>query len=378
VIELDDLLADVTKEDWRADLYGAAQGRGFVLSLDGTGTGTIALAGTPRGTYEVRVRITALSGLQVSFDYSIDGGVNWTSATTDTSGAYAFSALGVAMQFQFDGYEPFVVGDVYLFNLFAPTLPADSWQEGAVPRTFLDMDAAVLEELSRTQKGITRGGFIQLAKGGWADLAAQNVYNEERVPAKTTVGNVKLTDAAGAGPFSVSAGQLVVESDSGKRFSNVAALTIPASGNVTAQFQAEAAGADYNVAAGSIIRLLTTLPGVTVTNPNPLGGSWITRQGRNKETDAELAARCVAKWGSLGVGATDDGYFVWATRASENVTRTYSRVSPTVPGQVDLFIAGPGGAVDAGTIAAVDAYVQPRVPSPRPPSWTRPHPTPST
>jgi phage-related baseplate assembly protein len=44
------------------------------------------------------------------------------------------------------------------------------------------------------------------------------------------------------------------------------------------------------------------------------------------------------------------------------VTRTYERPSPTIPGQADLFLATAAGPADAATVAAVNAFIKPRIP----------------
>jgi uncharacterized phage protein gp47/JayE len=88
----------------------------------------------------------------------------------------------------------------------------------------------------------------------------------------------------------------------------------------------------------------------------------VTQQGTDEESDAALAQRCRDRWPELGIGAPAPAYANWAKAASLNVTRVKVRTSPTVAGQVDVFLAGPSGASDGATVAAVDAYIQPRVP----------------
>jgi phage-related baseplate assembly protein len=72
--------------------------------------------------------------------------------------------------------------------------------------------------------------------------------------------------------------------------------------------------------------------------------------------------RCRKKWASLAIGRTNAGFEYWALEASDQVTRAFARQSATVPGHVELFLAGASGGVSAAIVAIVDAYVQPRVP----------------
>lgn len=90
--------------------------------------------------------------------------------------------------------------------------------------------------------------------------------------------------------------------------------------------------------------------------------SWLSQAGVDQEGDEALRERCRKKWATLAVGRTDDGFEYWALTASKQVTRAYARESATVPGLVELFLAGPDGAVAAGVVTEVDTYVQPRCP----------------
>jgi phage-related baseplate assembly protein len=90
--------------------------------------------------------------------------------------------------------------------------------------------------------------------------------------------------------------------------------------------------------------------------------SWISQSGTDQEPDSSLQSRCLARWPSLGVAPNADVYDLWARTAAPQVTRT--RVSPgaTIPGRADLYLATASGPADAATVAAVDAYIEPRIP----------------
>jgi uncharacterized phage protein gp47/JayE len=90
--------------------------------------------------------------------------------------------------------------------------------------------------------------------------------------------------------------------------------------------------------------------------------SWLSQAGVDRETDDALRVRCRKKWASLAIGRTNAGFEYWALEASDQVTRAFARQSATVPGRVELFLAGASGGVAAAIVAVVDAYVQPRVP----------------
>lgn len=91
-------------------------------------------------------------------------------------------------------------------------------------------------------------------------------------------------------------------------------------------------------------------------------GTWITTQGTDEESDAALRLRCQQRWSSLSIAPTDDCYSFWAKAASSQVTRTKVLLDTAIPGKVLIYIAGQGGALPAGVIATVQAYIDARAP----------------
>jgi hypothetical protein len=135
------------------------------------------------------------------------------------------------------------------------------------------------------------------------------------------------------------------------------------------QVQAVAPGAAYNVGNGTIISIVGgTLPGVTVNNPDPGTGTWVTSQGADPETDSAYMLRCQQRWPALGTGSTAAVYQLWATSAEAaaghgtTITKTLVQPDGTTAGQVDLYLAGASGAVGAGAVTDAQTYINPRVP----------------
>lgn len=91
-------------------------------------------------------------------------------------------------------------------------------------------------------------------------------------------------------------------------------------------------------------------------------GSWITTQGADEESDDALRARVIARWPALAPVPTSSVYDLWARLASAQVTRTLSSLSTTEPGRIDVLIGGQAGALTAGVISTVQAYIDQRVP----------------
>lgn len=146
-------------------------------------------------------------------------------------------------------------------------LPTTSWQSGAPERTIFAVES-VLFSLSDAQISLmAQGGFLQSAANGsvtytaidgttvtipvtpdpsnaaenptgakgWLDLLSENVYDTERLDASFASGPLAIakTTAGSIGPFAP--GTYHVASALGPTYSNIAALTIPASpqSNVT-------------------------------------------------------------------------------------------------------------------------------------------------
>jgi uncharacterized phage protein gp47/JayE len=364
-LSFDDLLTTPTKESIRAKALQALQGVGFV-SHSGFSPGTLALTGIPTGAYSLRVKVVTAGVLGTAqVKVSTDGALSYGSTqTVPSNGILAVAGTGVSLQFA-NGNNgtgaAFLLGDVYSCELTVSDLPVTAWQAGSVPLTDVELLSLLQEDQAALVKAVAAGGFLTRARGPWLDLLAPNVYFLTRNPGVTAKHLVTFTAATGAGPYAISPGQLWVASTSGLRFNTEGSFTIPLGGSVQATVRAEQPGAAYNVANGTITTLVTSLPGVTVNNPNPGSGTSLTVVGADDESDDNYIARCKARWPSLGTGQTAAVVDLWARTASLEVTRTKVRPSPSVEGQFELYLAGSGGPVSGGAVTAVTNYLATRL-----------------
>jgi uncharacterized phage protein gp47/JayE len=364
MLTLAELIKQPTKEELRAQLLKQLQGIGFT-SLTGYSTGRVTLSGTPTAEWDFRIRVMSDGQLgSATFQWSSDAGITWSSTTTiPLSGSYAVTGTNLSIVFSnaSSGSPSFLSGDEFRVQTRLPTLQATAWQTGSVPLTMMENDAAVSEDVYALIAAIASGGMLETSAGPWLDLVAGQVYALTRNPGVLTQGVVTLSDPAGAGPFSITDGQLWFSSTSGLRFNSVGAYTLPKNGSITVSVKAESPGAAYNVANGTITTLVTALAGVTVSNPGP-GGTWISVQGADQETDAALRTRCRARWPALGSGTPNDAYDLWARTSDPSINRTLVRASPTLEGTVEVYLAGASGAAGASAVTNANAYIQPRVP----------------
>lgn len=246
--------------------------------------------------------------------------------------------------------------------LAADGCPVTAWQAGNPLRTLVRADATALADLRTLVGLIGAAAFLDDAAGDWLTLLARSKFQVTRTAGVACVGRVVLTVASGAGPYTITAGGLVV-SDGVRRWrsTNTSAVTITSAATTTIEVQAEAAGTAYNVANGVITTVVSpALAGVTVTNPAISGGPWYTTAGAAEESDASLRQRCRDKWGTQGRGANDTAYRYWARTGhayEAQVTRA-AVVWGVGDGTVTVYIAGPTSAIsDSGIVAAVQSWV---------------------
>lgn len=234
--------------------------------------------------------------------------------------------------------------------------PVNSWQQGSVPLALIQADASTLASLSTTISNIASGGLVSLATGGWLDLIALSHYGLTRKPAAATVGTIILTDTQSAGPFTITAGQLIISNGTtGQTYQNTTAGTLLKGSTLSLTWTAQTPGIAGNATVGSTWTMVTALPGVTVTNPaNANSSDWITTQGADAELDASLVLRCQARWPGLGGGTTSLVYQAAAIASSNTITRA-GVVGGN--GSVTVYVAGANGGSGAADVAVAQAAI---------------------
>jgi uncharacterized phage protein gp47/JayE len=245
-----------------------------------------------------------------------------------------------------------------LATLAAQGFPVTGWQSGNAGRTLAVADAAALTDLRAVIADVARGGYLDTATGDWLTLLAAGLFDLTRTPAVFAVGSVTLACVATAGPYSITAGALVVTDGTRRwRSTNTTTQTLPSSGSLVVNVRAESPGTAYNVSGSTLLTtpVSPSLAGVTVTAAT----AWLTTSGAAEESDASLRARCRARWGTLGRGANDSAYVYWARTghsAVSQVTRA-AVVWGAGDGKLTVYLAGPSGTVSSGVVAIVDAWI---------------------
>lgn len=255
--------------------------------------------------------------------------------------------------------------------------PVTSWPAGGAGRTLVQSFARVLADGLGLVSNVARGGLLDLAPGtdpgspgDWLTLFAASHYGLPRRAAAFGTAKVRLTVASGAGPYTITPGQLWATSAQGRRYNsanttNVTALAGPST--VDIDLRAENAGAAYNLALGAVLTLETPLPGVTAATIESSGGSGTAMviAGTDQERDAALRARCRSRWATIGLQKTAPAYDALARQVPSVgdplvslVTRTkIDDTNPRGAGTVDVWIAGESGPLSAPEAAAVRDYL---------------------
>jgi uncharacterized phage protein gp47/JayE len=235
-------------------------------------------------------------------------------------------------------------------------LPVTAWQPGSTPRALVAMFSEVLADAWYGTSQIANGVVLERSAGPWQDLLAAN-YDEARLAATFASGTVTLTDNGG-GPHTITAGAFVVATPGGLRYRATSGGTLTLNGTLDITVQAEATGATYNVATGTITEVVTAAPTVTVTNP-VLGtsGTWLSTIGTDAELDAALRKRLQAKWGTLSTGSPVSAYVFWAL-STPGVSRVaVNDANPLGPGTIIVYIDS------ASAVATLQATLDAIVPA---------------
>lgn len=257
-----------------------------------------------------------------------------------------------------------------LTTLATEEFPVDAWAEGGAARSLVKADATALAVTESTVADLAKGNYGDTAVGDWMDLWASSRFSVTRIAATYATGEVRLTVASGAGPFTIPAGGLLV-SDGTLRWRSTEAIatTISSAAVTTFTVRAEVAGEDYNAAPNTITSILSpALPGVTCNNP-VIGATstWLSTSAVNREGDAALLARCRARWATLGSGFTRDAVAYWCRSAetAPGVNAGSTRVSfGPVPGDgaYTVYVASSTGVLAGASVTAVQTELNLRKP----------------
>lgn len=271
-------------------------------------------------------------------------------------------------------------------------LPVLSWASGdPIPVMLEHGFARVLSTLYGFASSTARGMFISGARYlAEQDLAtweadpeatflwhlATQVYRVTPQPPAFAEQTLLLTNSSAAAlPVPAS---LLVRTATGLvyRMNEAAAVTVPGNGTSFVKVKAEKAGPDYNVAAGQINQLVSTVAGLTVSNqPQPPATTPVLVFGGFRQRPADVEAQCLANWGRLArlQTAPADAYRALALDSSVTGSSAVKKVAvwphhdPDLPAPgnkgnaVGIYLAGDAAPVPPALAVQVQAALLPYI-----------------
>jgi hypothetical protein len=239
----------------------------------------------------------------------------------------------------------------------------------ALPEITAELEAE--GEIARVE--VAKGGWLSgaesLTRPEWLYLLAEDNFGLTVDPALATLGYFRVTATASASASTIGTGKLVVRYGTGssaRYFENTEGFAPALGSYVEVPMKAQVAGAAGNLGNNATLVLVTSYPGLTVTNPTygTPAVTWITRRGRDIEVMSSLAGRCRERWADLAEGTSSERFARLVRKAFEAagqtnpITRIYvDDANPLGPGSVALYMARDSIPATAEDVALVDAYV---------------------
>ncbi len=236
---------------------------------------------------------------------------------------------------------------------------ATSWQSGSVQLTFVMLLAWLYARLTEFVATLVAACFLETSTGEFLTRFSKSVYQNIRKQSIAAQHKISHVVASGSGPYTINIGDEVA-TDGTRTFRNITGGTINTAQNGTAAndltYEAEVAGSAGNAAVNTITKLVTTLAGVTITNPD----STPVRSGSNEESDAQLAERNQLKWGELAVEMPGDGYRSVALSVAGIRRCEIDDTNPDGPGTLRVYVAAESGAADPAAKLEAGLLIQSR------------------
>lgn len=233
-------------------------------------------------------------------------------------------------------------------------LPVASWRTGDPTRSLYKFLAEVLATRDEAAVEFMKGGYLSKATGDWLTVLALELYGVERGEATSSTPKVAVHNTGG-GLYVVDARDLTFKSSaSNATFHNTAGATIAAGATVTLELEADEPGSSGTVAVNEVDELVTALIGVEVV-------SSTAAIGLDAQDDPSLKQDCADTLGALSPDGPADAYEYVARSSKLTGVTTVNRsraVDDDVNLFVDVYIAGPNGAVDGATVTAVQAAIE--------------------
>lgn len=248
------------------------------------------------------------------------------------------------------------------------TNPVTDWESGAVQKTMVMIESAILASLvgpgtppavQSAMAALLANGYPDTASGDSLATIAHGWFEIEKNPGAFAVQTVVLACASGPyGPYTFTAGLQEGLASDGFVYVAAGSGTLTAGSTITIDFNARSTG----LAKALITALAQALPGVTVQSAIIKVVTGVPQFGANADSDATIQTAIAGRFPDITAVGTEDRLVKWALAAGTATTRCRIDPDNDLAGGVFLTIASVSGPVPGGDVAIVAAYVLARQP----------------
>ncbi len=203
------------------------------------------------------------------------------------------------------------------------------------------------------------------ATGKWLDMHASSVDLTRRQATKACgkVSFIRGEQSSSGANIPIAQGRIVRTLPDGAgqvyRYVTTADAVLQAGAeSVDVPVEAEEYGAASNASAGQICELVTPVTGIASVS-NPAG--WLTEEGADEETDAQLRERYALQWQGNN-GCTKYAYMAWALSVPGVTSVSVLDQHPRGQGTVDIVVRGSDVLPTAALLEKVREAIAPNTP----------------
>ena len=234
------------------------------------------------------------------------------------------------------------------------------FKSGGIFRLFIEIIASFLEKLYQESENLLANRFLQTASGEFLTLKSKELGIESRFPAQKTQGYVIFSRNKIGTNITIDENKIIATKSNTQgqvfRFKVLKKIVLEDTmAEIRVLVEAEEYGSTYNVPEDTITEFVTNISGVdSVSNREPdAKKSWITKSGRDIESDDDLRIRCLSIWQGLS-GANKGAYIAWAKSISDieevKVIGTCNGDSNDVLGDVTVICTSKGNKQPSDTM----------------------------
>lgn len=250
-----------------------------------------------------------------------------------------------------------------LFSEVAAKTPFTNFNVGAGIRHLLEILAKAIHDLYQLLFTVTKQSWVSTATGKWLDLKVREIGIVRCEAVKTRLSLTFRTAKPASSEIIIPAGTICKsrKDHQGHEYRFVTldkGVIETGSDTVTVTAEAEQPGKAWNVAMGSVTRMVTAISGIaSVSNDEAL-----VREGADGESDAALRQRTILTWDTLGLGGTRNAYQAWSMAIPGVRAVSVLDDFPFGPGTVGVVILGEEGVPTPELLYDVQTYIDGRKP----------------